>query len=367
MFLKVIEIDPLFKEAYNILSYMYNAIGDFEKSLWAINKYIELAPGEPNPYDSRGDLYAFEGKPAEAIASYKKAVEIDPYFEASIKNLGNMYLFKQNYAKAESLYQVMASHPDKYARADGRGALAKIPVCQGHFQQALRMLDIGIETDRIELGEGPNMAVKIVQRAVVYEHLGEFKSAIAMAENSRDIMETIDPHNRFILLIKGYVPYLYARSGDFNKADALLDELERYFIKSDSVQPFMYWAVRGQVVLAKEDFEGAAAYYEKSTQIRPFFITQLGLARCYFGFGRLGDAVTMFEKAMRRYDDTRADNSAEAVKAYYWLGMAYEESGWDDKAIKQYETFLDIWKDADPGIKEIEDAQQRLARLKNKS
>ena len=42
-FNKVIEIDPLDKFAYNMLAYSYNGIGDFEKSIWAINKYIEIA------------------------------------------------------------------------------------------------------------------------------------------------------------------------------------------------------------------------------------------------------------------------------------------------------------------------------------
>ena len=32
-----------------------------------------------------------------------------------------------------------------------------------------------------------------------------------------------------------------------------------------------------------------------------------------------------------------------------------------------YETSLEIWKDADEGIPEIEDAEERLAKLKNKS
>jgi hypothetical protein len=49
------------------------------------------------------------------------------------------------------------------------------------------------------------------------------------------------------------------------------------------------------------------------------------------------------------------------------LGLAYEKSGWTSKAVDKYEEFLDIWKDADPGIPEVEDARDRLARLKSKA
>ncbi|MCK4787307.1 MAG: hypothetical protein KAV87_26345 [Desulfobacteraceae bacterium] len=43
------------------------------------------------------------------------------------------------------------------------------------------------------------------------------------------------------------------------------------------------------------------------------------------------------------------------------VGKIYEQKV---KAIKHYEKFLDLWKDADPGIAEVEDARKRLAGLK---
>lgn len=60
----------------------------------------------------------------------------------------------------------------------------------------------------------------------------------------------------------------------------------------------------------------------------------------------------------------RAHVGIWAVKAGYVLGLAYEKSGWRSKAIEQNQEFLEIWKDADPGIPEVEDAKERLNRLR---
>jgi len=36
---------------------------------------------------------------------------------------------------------------------------------------------------------------------------------------------------------------------------------------------------------------------------------------------------------------------------------------WKTKAIEHYEKFLDLWKDAEPGIPEVEDARESLKVL----
>ncbi len=41
-------------------------------------------------------------------------------------------------------------------------------------------------------------------------------------------------------------------------------------------------------------------------------------------------------------------------------------NGGKDKAIEHYEKFLDLWKDADPGIVEVEDARGKIEnQIKN--
>jgi hypothetical protein len=45
------------------------------------------------------------------------------------------------------------------------------------------------------------------------------------------------------------------------------------------------------------------------------------------------------------------------------LGKIFEEQGDKAKALEHYEKFLSLWKDADPGIAELEYTSEKLAGL----
>jgi hypothetical protein len=47
-----------------------------------------------------------------------------------------------------------------------------------------------------------------------------------------------------------------------------------------------------------------------------------------------------------------------------YISTPGQQKGESAEAAKSYERFLDIWKDADPGIPEVEDARKRLTSLK---
>ena len=361
---KAIQIDPLYKLAYNHLAYTYNDMGDFDKSIWAINKYIELALDEPNPYDTRADLYAYNGKIDQAIESYKKALEIKPDFYPSQFKLGDMYIFKKDYAKAESCFQALCSSSEKSWRSEGRLYLKLIPFYQGKFEDALKVLDDGIAGDRMEQFETDMTAYKHFDKAfLLFERQKKMGLALKEMEIGMEIYRKAKPDDP-VYGRDGYA-YLLAKSGRIAEAEELAKALKKDIEEKNPKLMFSYWWTLGDIELIKRDTNMALSYLERAYKDSPTpsFDLRSHLAEIYLKTGRLDEAVSQLEKALSRYDDDRVWSST-AVKAYYFLGLAYEKSGWNKKAIEKYEEFLDIWKDADPGIKEVEEAKERLKKLK---
>jgi tetratricopeptide (TPR) repeat protein len=363
-FNQAIKVDPLFKLIYNMLAYAYDQIGDFEKSIWAINKYISIAPDEANPYDTRADLYAWNGKIEQAIQSYKKALEVKPDFYASLRKLGHMYLFRREYAMAESCYKELSSSDEKDIRSGGRTYLAILRLYQGKFQEALQVLDQGIAADKMEQVPG---AFKYLLKAFINKEKKDLGAALREAESSVEVLTTAYPDRP--VNMRDFYAYFLAESGKTKQAnevvDAIRDEVEE---KYPSLMHY-YWRALGHLEFTKGNAEAATTYLRKGLlgQAGPVFGARYYLAKAYLESGRLGEEVAVLEKALLRYDEEKASLPIWAVKAHYLLAVAYEKSGWSKKAMEQYEEFLEIWKDADPGIPEVEDARERLEKLRVES
>jgi hypothetical protein len=54
------------------------------------------------------------------------------------------------------------------------------------------------------------------------------------------------------------------------------------------------------------------------------------------------------------------------VKAHYKLATVLDRMGDREGAVRYYREFLDYWKDADPGLPEVDEAKKRLAGLTEK-
>jgi tetratricopeptide (TPR) repeat protein len=363
---KTLELDSLHEATYNALAYCHNDIGDFGKSIWAINKYIELAPNQANPYDSRGELYASGGEIDKAIESFQQAVDIKPDFYPSWESLGHMYVFKRDYDEAARCYEKLLESPSRAERSDGRAGLARIPVYQGRFADALELMQQVIATDRMEKAEN-------------WEKLGEVARIHIERDNVEKTLEAIWEASADFLKNRGRVLPFYhitvevlADAGRLIEAEDSLEVWRSAIEQHDTTYMPFYYIGAGIVARAKGDYETALGYFtqaieEFADRDSPYgFRSRLQLAHTYKDVGNLGEAIALYEQLLANYGEGRIKWTIESVKLHYYLAIAYEESGWNNKAIEQYETFLEIWSQADEGLKSVDDAEKRLASLQKR-
>ena len=86
------------------------------------------------------------------------------------------------------------------------------------------------------------------------------------------------------------------------------------------------------------------------------------MARALYESGDLDKASKEFEK-ITLLTTGRLIHGDIYARAYYMLGKIAEQQGDKARAGQNYRKFLDLWKDADPGLPEVEDAKRGLAGL----
>ncbi len=366
---KALEVDPLYKMAYNELAYLYFELGDTDKAFETVNKYIELAPGEPNPYDSRGEFFAMQGKLDSAIESYEKAYSIRPdfYNYSTLFDLGRLYIYKGDYDKAQELFRYAAANGTSVIRSMARTYMALISLYQGKFTETMEILDDGIAADRMESVDSVKSITeswKQYLKGRIYFELGNLQLALEEMEKASEIYhkaypDSVDAYG----LVKALI---LAHEGNFAEAENIAKKMTK---KTEENELNPYVRTMARIEFIKGNYKGAIAGMSKATGRRPTDLTdRFLLGRAYLAEARLAEAIAVFENLLLDYaSEWRLMESLSSVKIHYYLGQAYELSGQTEKAIEQYEKFLDIWGNSDPGIPEKDDARERLTRLESRS
>jgi tetratricopeptide (TPR) repeat protein len=117
---KATAINPSFSQPYNQMGYAYRFLYKYPEAEKAFKKYIELIPGDPNPYDSYAELLMKMGRFEDSIQNYEKALAIDKNFVASWVGIGNNHMFMGHGDKAREAFARLTA----IARNDGEKRLA---------------------------------------------------------------------------------------------------------------------------------------------------------------------------------------------------------------------------------------------------
>lgn len=299
---KGLAIDPEAGTLYNSLGNALSGKHRHAEAIAAHERYVALSPNEPNAYDSLGLSCQASGDYFKALENYQTALRLKPDFDLAIVHLGNLHISRGQYGEAISDYRhYIAAAPSKAELTRGYDSIGYIQILKG--QTALAQKEIAASR---KIDDQPSWNEYLIEA-------GKGKS------------------NRSERLATEYLASIDVR----DRGSRANRRLELYY--------------RGSVALNSGDAEAAIAYFRKSLTYAPltwhYTDFEDGLANAFLKLERYDEAIDEYQRILKI--------NPNYPLAHFRLGQAFDRKGSTDEARRAYQTFLDIWKDADAVIPEI--------------
>jgi len=376
---KVLALDPEYANALNMMAYTYMDLEEYDKALEYFNRYEAVLPDDPNPKDSIAELFLHMGRLDEALSKYEKVLEIKPDFY-SRESMAYIYALKEQYSEAVKwIKEHISMVPSPVMKAEGY-------LWKGYYHHVMGIWDQSlddIQQAKVLAEAGGNERRKAradwllgwiyydrEEYDLSREHIKQWFEAYV---KSRPLMETdySIEHNFLLGLID-------LQEGMIDEAKMRLDEIKTALPESeysDEMGEFITNFLGAEIFLVEGALDKTLSLCQKQTipslptWSNPIDIIANNipfmrdtLARVYVKKGEMDKAINAYEVLITFKSESR-ERRLVHPKLHYRLAKLYEQKGWEGKAIEHYEKFLDLWKDADPGLPEVEDAKARLAGL----
>ncbi len=349
----------------------YEAKGMYDKAAEILENYLHDISEHHSVRWLLAYQYLCQGKYDLALDEAKK---LDPW-NADIR--GYIYHYSGEWDKAEREYLNMLDSRISRDVLSARRLLGSLYLLQGRYDEAEKQLLHGV-TFADDIGE---LSWKYeIHSALAYLYLASGNPEKALAECRTTLGYAVDDES-----VRRQADSLHLR-GIILASMKLLDEAQRTAdelkeLVENWISPKImrsYYHLAGRIELERNNFREAIGYLKKATTLLPYPHYEWyyrippaeaqfreSLASAYYQSGDLDSARQEYEKIIRLttgklwYGDIFRNS-------FYFLAKLYERKGQREEAIRHYEKFLSLLKDADPGFVEIDDAQNRLAVLKGR-
>jgi serine/threonine protein kinase/Flp pilus assembly protein TadD len=368
-----LERDPSSKLLWNTLAYGSAGFGNRSEALPAIDEYLKLAPGEPNPYDSKGDVYYLFRELDSARYWYTRAVAFRANFPSAVK-LAYDALLSGDAEGAKRYFQQYGSsnEPSEQAFAEMEVQVT-INIFHGQLAQSYQRLQ-GLQRAHQARDLRFNALInESILTTIAYE-LHNFPAMLQHAEVASQIARE-NPDD--VIYSRDLVAWALAMNGKRDDARRLLKEIEGDIDQEFPSLLIPWYYAAGLVAFEEEKYDEAARSFRYVRQhVFPLSDPDLFTAVTFLRTGDRDEAMRQLRRLTTTYIIGNIELSLlfvipvpaywpiSAIKAHYWLGVAQEEEGNRVEAIKEYEKFLNIWKEVDFRSAEWEDARARVARLR---
>jgi tetratricopeptide (TPR) repeat protein len=252
------ELDPDFEDALNLLGYSYAKLGDSEKAIENVERYVSLSPGKANPIDTMAEIFLILGRFEEAITKYSEAFEVDPDFFNSPFAEGYIHALKEDYITAiDRVSQFISSSPSPGIEA------------RGHFWKGFYYYWLGsIDRCLVELESAEDLTKQVnnetwyslieLLRGMICLERGEFGDGRQHLKNFYDFapktQTSLEPDFRAAYYMM--LGFLDLREGRIDSARSNADELNSILLDMNpgarKRTRYIYDFFHGEVLLAEK-------------------------------------------------------------------------------------------------------------------
>ena len=379
-FNKALELDPYDGTTIHAMDLTYGILRNYEKQLEYLERYLTVSPRNAEALEWMSIAYFDMGKFDESIAKGQEALEANPDYHID-------YFYSYIYALREDYTEAMRWIDFSADKATNIRFKEWLYLVKSFYQYWLGSLDKSMSSLRRQIDSSNSeweananwmMGWISLDRDEFELSRKHFKSwfEISMQDPNWWEYSAEIPHwNAWYYFYLGLVD---VKQGKIESAKSRLGEINSLL---PDVHPnfknwrkFYYNFLQAEILLVAGAVDKVITLCEKSFPLGgrvesgnlvypnvPFLKDVL--ARAYRQNGEIDKAIAEYKRLIV-FDPQGEERYLIHPKYYYRLAQLYEQKGLKMNAIEHYEKFLDLWKDADPGMAEVEDAKKRLAKLK---
>lgn len=386
------------KERFFIAAYYDGRVtGNQEKAQQTCEAWARTYPREVGPHSFlSGFIYPASGNYEKAVEEAGKAIQLDPDGAIGYAILGANDVALDRLGDAENAlriasdrklenplylvlrYDIAFLHADKekmnraVALAQGKSGAedwisdheAFVLAYSGHLREARRMSQHA--ANLAQQSSHQERAALFVTGATLWEAM--FGNASEARKSATAALELAKDRE-----VEYGAAFALALSGDSSRSQLLANDLEKQFPEDTSVRFSYLPSLRGLLALDRGEPAKAIELLqvarpnelgEPRSSIQGFFGALYPIyvrGEAYLAARQGGKAAVEFQKILDHRGIVVSD--PVGALAHLQLGRAYALSGETMKAKAAYQDFLNLWKDADPGIPVLKEAKQEYAKL----